>query len=171
MHSVSQKTKPVLVMGIGNSIQKDDGVGIHVIQELCSHDIPEDVEILDGGTAGVDLVRFLKNRKQVILIDAVNGEQPPGTIFRFTPNDLKTRIDNLDSLHSVGILETLEMAKLMRIEPEETIIIGVQPKKIDWGLEPTSEIRAVIPRVLEIVEEEIQRAVLTINGNNKTKMN
>ena len=147
--------KPVLILGVGNSIQKDDGIGVHVLEELEKLSLPETIELFDGGTAGFDLINIVANRDKVVVIDAVNGGETPGTIYKFTPEDIKSRSIMYDSLHQLGIIESLQMAKLLDKYPKECVIFGVEPKEIDWGLELTELLKLKVPKVIDLVLKEL----------------
>ncbi len=149
------KKKPILILGVGNSIQMDDGIGVHVLEELKKISLPGNVELFDGGTAGFDLINVVSERKKVVVIDAVNGGEPPGTIYRFTPEDIKSRNIMYDSLHQLGIIESLQMAKLLDKYPEECVIFGVEPNEIDWGLELTEPLKIKVPKIIELVLKEL----------------
>jgi len=151
--------KPILVLGVGNAIQTDDGVGVHAVSELQGLSLPSEVELLDGGTAGLDLLAAIEGRHAVIVIDAVNGEMPPGTMYRFTPDQIDDIAVRLDSLHQFGLLETIRMAELMGGAPSLVVIVGVQPDTIDWGESLTATVAAVLSRVIERVRLEIDQAV------------
>ncbi len=160
----SRQKKPILVLGVGNSVQQDDGIGVHVVDALADYDLPEIVELFDGGTAGLDLINIVDGRKHLIVIDAVKWDSPPGTVFRFTPEDITDEVSQLHSLHQVGLLETIRMAHFLQAAPEKTVIIGVQPKVIDWGLELTDEVKAVVPKVIDQVMKEINLSVTELNS-------
>ncbi len=156
---------PILVVGIGNCIQMDDGVGIHVLRELEKLPMPPGVELLDGGTAGIELLPWLEGRRKVIFIDAVDAQEAPGTIFRFAPGAVEYDMIPKASVHEIGLVDALQMAALVGRAPEETIIFGVQPKTIDWSESTTEEIRAVIPRVTSLVLDEINESVNEFHMN------
>ncbi len=150
-----QSKKPILILGVGNSIQMDDGIGIHVFEKLKNMTLPKNIELFDGGTAGFDLINVVSKREKVIIIDAVNGGEPPGTIYKFSPEDIKSKSISYDSLHQLGIIESLEMAKLLNKYPKECVIIGVEPKKIEWGLELSEPLKMKIPKIIELVLNEV----------------
>lgn len=160
--------KPILVMGVGNLIQQDDGVGVHVIREMESWDLPETVELFDGGTAGLDLTGTIEGRETLIVIDAVDAGAKPGTMFRFTPEDITVKFTHYDSLHQMGLLETLNMAKMQGIGPEQTIIFGVQPRVVDWGTELTPTVSVILPRLFELIREELDRVLSETQTTEKT---
>jgi len=129
---------------------------VHVISALRDRELPDDVELWDGGTASFDLLDTLAGRRQVIIIDAVRTGSEPGTIFRFTPEDISARREQVTSLHQVGLLEALTVAEhLLDSAPQEVIILGIEPKEIDWGLELSPEVEAAVPKVIELVMEEL----------------
>lgn len=131
-------------------------MGVHFISALRDRELPDDVELWDGGMASLDLLNTLAGRRQVIIVDAVCTGSEPGTIFRFTPEDISTSREQLTSLHQVGLLETLNVAEhLLDSAPEEVVILGIEPKEIDWGLELSAEVEAAVPKVIELVIEEL----------------
>ena len=149
-------SSPVLVLGVGNILLGDEGVGVHVIRQLERHTLPLDVELLDGGTASLDLLDSIANRDKVVVIDAVKGGSEPGAIYRFTYSDIKAQRYIFTSLHQVGLLETLSIATYLNCMPREIIFFGIEPKQIDWGLELSPEAAATVPRVIELVLAEIE---------------
>jgi hydrogenase maturation protease len=147
--------KPILVLGIGNILLKDEGVGVHVVRAIDTAGVPDDVELCDGGTFGIDLLDTLANRRKVIVIDAVRADAAPGTVLRFTAADL-VRPGRPDlSLHQVGLFETLAMARQLGCAPEEVVIFGVVPMALEPGLELSPEVAAVVPRVIDLVLAEL----------------
>ncbi len=157
-----QSVAPVLVLGVGNLIQRDDGVGVHAIQQLMQEAFPAEVELFDGGTAGYDLLPVLADRKAVIVIDAVDANREPGTLFRFTPDDVPPDFTGYDSIHQLGLMETLHMTTLQGNAPERAVIFGIQPGVIDWGDELSVPVARVVPRVLELVRAEIDDALAAL---------
>jgi hydrogenase maturation protease len=142
-------------MGVGNMLRKDDGYGAAVLCEIEKDALPEQVELLDAGTSIVDLMEELNGRRKVVVIDAVRGGQKPGTLFRFSPEDVASEAVPADSLHQVGLLETLKLAELVDCRPEQVVIIGTQPQDTDLGVGLTDAVKAVVPRAAEMVRKEI----------------
>ena len=153
---MTKQKPPRLILGVGNLLLRDEGVGVHVISALRDRELPDDVELWDGGTASFDLLDTLAGRRQVIIIDAVRTGSEPGTIFRFTPEDISASREQVTSLHQVGLLEALTVAEhLLDSAPQEVIILGIEPKEINWGLELSPEVEAAVPKVIELVMEEL----------------
>lgn len=144
-----------LVLGVGNILLRDEGVGVRVVEAMQAVEIPKGVELYDGATAGFDLLDVLADRRKVIIVDAVDGNAEPGTVFRLTPEDLMPRDGQCASLHDMGVLETLELVKRLGIAPEEVVIIGIKPKELSWGLELSPEIARVVPEVIELLLAEL----------------
>ena len=152
----SEVRPSTLVLGVGNILLRDEGVGVHVIEALKDRDLPPDVEVLDGGTASLELLNLVANRDRVIIVDAVEGGGEPGTIYRFSPDDINYQSTTFTSLHQISLMETLTDAKYLDIVPKTVVILGIEPKDMDLGLEMTPEITAVVPRVVELVLAELE---------------
>ena len=150
--------KPILVLGVGNILQSDDGVGVHVVEKMRDDIQSDEVDVCDGGTAGLDLISIVDNRRVVIVVDAVNGGEKSGTVYRLTPEDIDEPNLRFDSLHQVGLLETLNMAKMTGRAPMRTVIVGVQPEVVDWGLSLSPAVQDQIPKIINQVKKEIELA-------------
>ncbi len=147
--------RPVLVLGIGNILLRDEGVGVRVIEQMQKIHLPDDVELVDGGTAGADLLDVLAERRKVIVIDAVQADCEPGTVLRFTADEL-VRPDGVGmSLHELGLGEALIMTRQLECAPEDVVVFGIKPKDTGCGLELSEEIAALVPKVIELVLAEI----------------
>lgn len=145
----------IMVMGVGNILLSDEGLGVRFLEELGKRPLPENVELLEGGTAGMELVHLIKEVDFLIIIDAINAKTEPGSLFRFQPGDIQIFPNQYEvSFHQVGIIEVLTMANVLGQAPE-TLIFGVQPKCLDWGMDISPEIKALFPRLAEIVCNEI----------------
>ena len=152
-----QKCCPVLIVGIGNILLQDEGFGPHVIEALQKVELPESVELLDGGTAGADLVDFICDRRKVIFIDAVRADVRPGSILRMTIADLTANLGHIISLHEFGIVETLKVAEQLGCAPEEVVIFGVRPEQLSCGTELSEKVAAAMPKVIKLVLDELSQ--------------
>ncbi|AFV12457.1 hydrogenase maturation protease [Thermacetogenium phaeum DSM 12270] len=147
-----------IVVGIGNLLLKDDGVGVHVIRALEGKSLSPEVELIDGGTAGCDLLPLLAGAEKIIVVDALQGGGPPGAIYRLTPEDCGRQSgDGTISLHDLGILVAFHDLQMLEGKPVPAVIIGVEPGEIGVGMELTPQVKATIPRVLELIEQELER--------------
>lgn len=151
------KDQKITILGTGNLLLKDEGIGVHIIQRMEAMELPENVKLVDGGVAGINLPYLIEGVDKLIVIDCVDAEVEPGAIFRFTPEDVDVpQRDVTMSFHDIGLLEALELAKQDGKGPKTTIIIGVQPKEIEWGMELTPEIEKVVPDIIEAVLKELE---------------
>ena len=146
--------KPVLVLGIGNILLSDEGIGIHIINELQNMPLPDDIEVIDGGTAGADLLDILAERRKVIIIDAIQTDSPPGTVLKFTLDDIMPSENNAISMHDLGIPETLHMAKMIGFAPKETVFFGIKPQNLGCGLDLSEALQKQIPSIINLILEE-----------------
>ncbi len=147
---------PTLVLGLGNLLLRDEGVGVHVVRALRECDLPADVELCDGGTLGMGLLDTLAERARVIVIDAIAG-YPPGTVVRLTAEQLAPAVERRLSAHELGLHETLATARQLGVAPREVVVIGVSPHDLRMGLELSPEVAALVPRVVELVRAELVR--------------
>ena len=149
--------RAILVLGIGNILLRDEGVGVRVIEQMQEIPVPDDVELVDGGTAGADLLDVLAERQKVIVIDAVQADCEPGTVLRFTADDL-VRPDGVGiSLHELGLGEALTMTRQLGCAPKDVVVFGIKPKDLGCGLELSEEIAASVPKVVKLVLAEIEK--------------
>ena len=155
--SADGNRSPVLVLGIGNILLRDEGVGVRVIEQMQKIPLPDDVELIDGGTAGADLLDVLAERKKVIVIDAVQADCEPGTVLRFSVDDLVRPNGVGISLHELGLGGALAMTRQLGCEPKEVVVFGIKPKDMSCGLELSEQISAAVPKVVELVLEEIKK--------------
>jgi hydrogenase maturation protease len=147
--------KRVLVLGIGNLILKDEGIGVHVVRALEERELHPEVELIDGGTATMDLLSLIHKAERIIIVDALKAGRAPGTLYRCLPEELKGTSERPLSLHQIGLLDVLAMARQLGGSPA-VVIIGVEPKEISWGLELTKELQAAVPKVVEAVCAELK---------------
>jgi hydrogenase maturation protease len=146
---------PILIMGVGNILLSDEGVGVRVIEAMKDIKLPDNVEILDVGTGALEIIDIIANREKVIIIDAVKGSGEPGTVYRFTPNDIAMLSPTPLSVHQFDIPGTLNMTALVGCQPQQVVIFGIEPKRIEWGLELSSEVAAIIPDVVKLIISEL----------------
>ena len=152
----ANKMRQVLILGLGNPLLGDDGVGVRVIEEVKGLGLPEEVALIEGGTAGPGLIPLMEGYQRVIVVDAADMGPLPGHVVRFTPADVRfnTVADQL-SPHQIGLGEVLALAKALRLAPAELVIIGVQPSRIEAGLGLSPEVERAIPKIVEIILDEL----------------
>ena len=143
--------KNTLVLGLGNLLLGDEGVGVHAAQALMKECF-EDVEIQDTGTAILDALPALERADRVIVIDAMKGHGDPGTIYR-VPMDQCTGNTCIGSLHGFDLRSVLTLAGCET--PPEVLVLGVEPAVIEWSMELSPQVKDTLPRLLEAVRKEI----------------
>jgi hydrogenase maturation protease len=149
-------SKRTVIVGTGNVLLKDEGIGVHVARVLRKMNLtsPEgEVEVVDGGTSP-DAFDSAEGADKLIIVDAACGGGEPGTIYRFVPDGLSEEPKPLTSLHDLGLLDSLRMMECAGRPPRQTVIIGVEPAEIDWGLELTPTLRERLPDVVRLVVDE-----------------
>ncbi|HOP31019.1 MAG TPA: HyaD/HybD family hydrogenase maturation endopeptidase [Spirochaetota bacterium] len=149
-----RKVKQNLILGIGNILHKDDGVGVHVVNEIAEtiSDLPDYVEVFEGGTFGYDLLPVMSGRKKIVIIDALKINDEPGSVYRFPASHL-TDCNNKFSLHDIGVKKIINMLMLMGESPEIEII-GIVPEDIssfDIGI--SDSVKKSIPKAVECILE------------------
>jgi hydrogenase maturation protease len=149
---VSAKT---VVLGLGNALLKDEGIGVHVIHALQHNSIAAEVEIIDGGTSP-DITDLIEEARKLIVVDAARGGGEPGTIYRLALDDITSQGELTLSTHDISLFYSLRLMESLGNSPEETVIIGVEPKEIDLGLELSPELEQKVPSVIKVVLEEIE---------------
>lgn len=146
--------KPV-VLGLGNPIFQDEGIGIHVVHQLMDNDMVARVELIDGGTDGLLLLNTVETAEKLLVIDAVNGQQKAGTVYRLEDDEIPLLAKKKLSPHQLSFQEVLALARLRGKFPKSLVLIGVQPRTLDWGTELTPETAKVLPDVINLVEKQI----------------
>jgi hydrogenase maturation protease len=157
----------ILVLGVGNILLKDEGVGVRLIEHLqAGYTFSPNVRLMDGGTLGIRLLDDITEADHLIVVDAVRNDHPPGTLYRLPAEELKRCVSFKNSLHQTGLLETLAYAEMLGQRPT-TVVVGIEPADISpWGTELTPSIRKRLDQLAEKVLEEIQRA-----GGQATEVN
>ncbi len=146
--------KNVLILGIGNILQSDDGIGVHIINQMQMSDIPlpENIELMDGGTAGHDLIALMEGRDKIVIVDALKAQGNPGEIYRFKPEQAKTTRMNY-SLHEIGIMEVIRDLNILGENPEIEFV-GIIPEDITtMDITISNAVRESIPRAIEVILE------------------
>jgi len=146
---------PVLVMAVGNILRQDDGFADAVLQRLEALELPPEVELFDAGTSAIDLMDVFGGREKLVVIDAVRGGQPPGTLYRFSPEEVEAQALPMNSLHQVGLIETLRIGELVDCKPQATVVVGVQPEATGLGIGLTPRVAAAVDRAVELVLQEL----------------
>jgi hydrogenase maturation protease len=144
-----------LILGIGNVLMGDEGIGVHVARQLMQQDLPENVECVDGGTGSFYLLEMMQNAKRVLLIDATIDGQPPGTIRRLQPR-FSSEYPRTLTAHDIGLKDLIDAFYLLGNVPDVTLFaISISPDQT-LNLDLSPEIEAIIPQVAEQVLAELK---------------
>jgi hydrogenase maturation protease len=146
-----------LVLGIGNVLLADEGVGVHALMELeRRYTFSDDVELLDGGTSGIELLRHIQDRDHLIIIDAMTCDQPPGSVVRVANEDVPAAFRTRISPHQLGLSDLLAAAMLIDGLPGTLVLFGVEPANVDIGLELSETVAGSLEKLITAVAEELR---------------
>jgi len=153
------KENRILVLGVGNVLLQDEGVGVKVIERLQEeYRFSSNVRLMDGGTLGLRLLDPISDTDQLIVVDAVQNGEPPGTLYRLPASELEKRVTFKNSLHQLDLVEALAYSEILGNRPN-AVIIGIEPADISpWGTELTETVRAKFPELCAHVLREIEDA-------------
>jgi len=150
-------TGRITVLGLGNVLLCDEGIGVHAVRSLGQRYIfPPWVEVVDGGTMGLDLLPLFQTQDRILIIDAVDFKQAPGHVGVISGKDIPTVLNAKLSVHHIGLSDVLFAAKLMREVPPEVCLIGIQPRSLDIGLDMTEEIRVQLDSVINLAVQKLR---------------
>ncbi|MBM7865738.1 HyaD/HybD family hydrogenase maturation endopeptidase [Heliobacterium gestii] len=156
MEKKQDKERKIIIMGLGNLLFTDEGLGVHAIRRMeAGYDFAPEVELIDGGTLGLLLLDHLEEASHFLCIDAVNAGKAPGTLVRLEKEQLPSYLGVKMSQHQMGFQEVLALANLRGTLPAEMVLIGVQPESLEWGTELSPTVAAVLPGVIEAALEQL----------------
>lgn len=142
----------IVVLGVGNILLTDEGLGVHVVEDLkANYTFTPQISLIDGGTMGMELLTYMRGMKKILLIDAVNGGEAPGTIYEFPHRELEQYFTDHISVHEVGMQDILRIRAIQENPLEDAIVIGVEPESLDVGFEPSVPVQKALPEVKERV--------------------
>lgn len=153
----------IAVVGLGNILLRDEGVGVKVIEELKkSYVFYPSVKIIDGGTSGFALLSHIEGCKKLLVVDAVKAGQKPGTIYKFKRDDINVTVPQTMSVHDIGFFEALEQWKILGVEPD-VVFFGVEPDDItSWGFDLTAVVQKQIPTLIKLIIQQLQAYGITV---------
>jgi hydrogenase maturation protease len=150
---------PSALIGLGNPLRGDDGIGPRVIEELNRIELPAGVTALDGGTGGLDLLNALEGWARVIIVDAADVGREAGQFVRFAADQVRlAQADDPLSLHQAGLAEVLALAGALERQLPPTVVFGVQPERIGWAQGLSRPVEDALPALLEAILREVDNA-------------
>ncbi len=149
----------IKVIGVGNTLRGDDGIGIYVIEELKKVPLSKNIELIDGGTRGLDMFSFLEGVKKVIIIDAVKNQRTPGDIYRvdFDDEEIDTNQSDFISTHEFSWEDTLNMGKkiLGNRFPNKVTFWGIEIENSEPGLGLSPTLKESLYKVVNLIQKEL----------------
>lgn len=151
--------KKVLVMGVGNTLMQDDGIGVHVTQSFkIDHEAEQQFSVIDGGTIGLSLLPEIEDADAVIVVDASEIGDRPGSIRIFQNEEIDQMLsEKKRSVHEVALSDLFSAASIRGRCPARRALIAIQPASTELGLSPTPDVQAAIPRACEAIEYMTRR--------------
>lgn len=138
----------IVVLGVGNILLTDEGLGVHVVKELKeNYNFTPEISLIDGGTMGMELLTYMRGMKRILLIDAINGGEAPGTVYEFPHRELEQYFTEHISVHEVGMQDILRIRAIQENPLEDAIVIGVEPESLEIGFEPSAAVQQALPEV------------------------
>ena len=147
-----------LVLGIGNILMRDEGIGVRIVEAIEQrYRLPPEVDLLDGGTAGMDLLHILTEYDRLIVCDAINSKAAPGTIVTLTDDEIPAHFRTLMSPHQLGLSEVLATLQLLGRGPRSVTLFGVVPDNLTLGTELSPTLLTTLDQVVDRVIAELAR--------------
>ena len=153
----------ICVIGLGNILLKDEGVGVHAVEALKKkYGFPEEVRLLDGGTLGLDLLHLIEGMDRVLFVDAVDLKKEPGTIALIEDQDLPSFLGPKLSMHHVGLSDLLFASSFRGTRPAEIVLVGIQPETLEVGLQISKTVMDRFEKLLQVIVEKLREWGLEI---------
>jgi hydrogenase maturation protease len=163
---VSGSTFPaqdVLVLGLGNILLRDEGVGVRALEKLqAEYRLSPRVRALDGGTLGLDLLPYLAGASRLLILDALQVGGGPGDLARLADGEIPSALALKLSIHQVGLNELLAAARFQGTLPGQVTLLGIEPASIEWGLELSPTVSAALDRLIEAAVRELRAWGVTV---------
>jgi hydrogenase maturation protease len=158
------RMQKLLVLGIGNTLLTDDGVGVFAAEELMKDTWPDNVTIMDGGTFTQDIFYLFEGYDRLLVLDIVHAKGTPGTIYRLSEDDLVQNEKQRLSIHDVDLIDSLKMAELRGPRPRMQVI-GMEPHDfLNWNIGLSEAVQAAFPRFVEVAREEIRTIIAEMDA-------
>ena len=164
-------SQEITILGIGNIILSDEGFGVRVVEYLQKNfDFPDNVALIDGGTLGIELTQFITGTKKLLIIDSIDGDKAPGTIFHLVGEEIKKHFSEKISAHEIGIQDVLTMLELTGKTIPEVVVIGAQPFSLEAGVELTPQMQKLMPVIAEKALEILKSWKSEFQNNKKNEL-
>lgn len=166
MTTKNTQTMKTLVLGLGNVLLQDEGVGVRAVERLQHHiDLPSDVEVLDGGTLGLELLSRFEGVERLIVVDAVDAAAPPGARLRFVDQKIPASRGPMMSPHQLSLPHLLALARVQGILPSSVVLWGMQVQQVGMGLNLSPPVAAQLDALVQAVVEEVKEISSPVRQN------
>jgi hydrogenase maturation protease len=146
-----------VVLGIGNTILSDEAAGVRAVESLeQTYSLPPDVQIIDGGTSGMEMIEDLSDLDFLIVIDVVKTGAAPGTVVRIAGDEIPVFFRRKLSPHQIALPDVLASLELLDAMPKEIVVLGVEPVSLELGMEMTPTVAQTIPQLVAMAVAELQ---------------
>jgi len=153
----------VLVLGLGNLLRRDEGLGIRAMERLrACYALPAAVQLVDGGTLGLELLSYLEGAERVLILDAALTDGPPGTLLRAAGDQVPAFFGMRTSPHEIALADLLAVTKLRGTEPHELVVWGMQPAALELGWELSEPVAAHLDALVDAAAAELQHWGLVV---------
>jgi hydrogenase maturation protease len=154
----------ILVVGLGNILLRDEGVGVRLVERFAERfELPSEVEVLDGGTSGMELIHSIAGRDALIVCDAVVSDKPPGSLTRIAGEELPASFRTRLSPHQLGLSDLLATLRLLEQAPRHIALIGIAPQRLDLGTELSPRVESALEEALALLIAEIESLGLRLH--------
>lgn len=154
--TVETDLRQVLVLGLGNILFQDEGVGVRAVEQmLAEYQLPRNVRLMDGGTLGLDLLAYFSSCTHLIILDAIRSRQPPGSIIRLEDGEIPAALAQKMSMHQLGLQDLMAASRLNGTLPEKVVLFGVVPEQIDWGMALSARVAEALPRLIQATLQQL----------------
>ena len=165
--TASGNQSSLLVLGLGNVLCGDDGLGVAATEILGRrYELPDSARVLDGGTLGLALMSHIRSFHDVILVDAVRGEGPPGTLVRLVGDEVAPAARHRLSVHQVGVADLLDGLRLLDEYPSNLVLLGLVPETLTLGLGRSAAVERQLPKLVSTIVEEAGRLGYALRQRN-----
>ncbi len=162
---MEERSANILVLGVGNLLLQDEGAGVRALARFQrKYETHEGVDCLDGGTSGMELLSHIEGRDRLIILDVVKGGSPPGTVVRLEADEVPALFRKKISPHQLGLSDLLAAACFSGKMPRELVLLGIEPKALDTGLDMSTEVEGCMETVADMVADELLSCGVTVRA-------
>ncbi len=158
--------KKIIVLGVGNLLLADEGIGVRAVEQFeRQYRLPPGVEVIDAGTAGMEMLEALEYLDHLIIVDCARFNKPPATVFVLHDEEVPSFFKIKISPHQLGISDVLGSLIFVGRQPKGLSLIGIQPKTIETGMDLTPEVAALIPEIVGQIVSELRAIGVEVEEN------